>query len=76
MNVCIAYALFCLHLAFLSLLPSCRTVTKFNERTGKTMSLIFAKPSMRTRVSFETGFSRLGGYPIYLDPDSIQVGIE
>ncbi|CAN6446647.1 unnamed protein product [Victoria cruziana] len=41
---------------------------------GKTMAMIFTKPSMRTRVSFETGFFLLGGHSIYLGPDDIQMG--
>ncbi|MCP4752666.1 MAG: ornithine carbamoyltransferase [Proteobacteria bacterium] len=39
-----------------------------------TLAMIFAKPSARTRLSFETGFSRLGGTAIYLGPDDIQLG--
>ncbi|KAL2944010.1 Ornithine carbamoyltransferase chloroplastic, partial [Bienertia sinuspersici] len=41
---------------------------------GKTMAMIFAKPSMRKRVSFETGFFSLGGHAIYLGPNDIQMG--
>ena len=41
---------------------------------GKTMSMIFAKPSARTRISFETGFSRLGGHALYLGPNDIGIG--
>lgn len=46
----------------------------FQPFHGKTMAMIFAKPSMRTRVSFETGFFLLGGHAIYLGPDDIQMG--
>ncbi|KAL5977129.1 hypothetical protein ACLOJK_021471 [Asimina triloba] len=56
-----------------------KALLKSGDRTflpfkGKTMAMIFAKPSMRTRVSFETGFFLLGGHTIYLGPDDIQMG--
>lgn len=46
----------------------------FKPFAGKTMAMIFTKPSMRTRISFETGFYRLGGHGIYLGPDTIEFG--
>jgi len=49
---------------------------KFNKvLTGKTLALIFQKPSNRTRVSFEVGMFELGGYSIYLGPDEINLGV-
>ena len=41
---------------------------------GKSMSMIFAKPSARTRISFETGFYRLGGHALFLGPNDIGIG--
>jgi ornithine carbamoyltransferase len=41
---------------------------------GKTLALLFLKPSTRTRVSFETGMHQLGGSAIYLTPDTSQMG--
>ncbi|MBR2626328.1 MAG: ornithine carbamoyltransferase [Lentisphaeria bacterium] len=46
----------------------------FKPLTGKSVGLIFAKSSTRTRISFEVGVSELGGYPLYLDQSKMQVG--
>ena len=46
----------------------------FDPLKGKSVGLIFAKSSTRTRVSFEVGVSELGGTSLYLDQGKMQVG--
>jgi ornithine carbamoyltransferase len=65
----------------LSVLESAGEVkSKFKRREsylpfkGYTLAMIFAKPSARTRISFETGFNRLGGHALYLGAADIELG--
>ena len=46
----------------------------FKPFKDHSLAMIFAKPSARTRVSFETGFFKLGGHALFLGPDDIGIG--
>ena len=54
--------------------------TKFHNRedykpfNDQSLAMIFAKPSARTRISFETGFTWMGGHALFLGPNDIGIG--
>ena len=41
---------------------------------GKTLAMLFEKPSLRTRTSFDVGIQQLGGFSLYLSPNEIKLG--
>ncbi|MBI3111425.1 MAG: ornithine carbamoyltransferase [Ignavibacteriales bacterium] len=42
---------------------------------GRSVAMIFQKPSLRTRVSFEVGVFQLGGHPIFLSQEGVGIGV-
>lgn len=47
---------------------------KHKPLEGKVLGMVFEKPSLRTRVSFEVGMKQLGGHALYIGPDEVQIG--
>jgi ornithine carbamoyltransferase len=41
---------------------------------GKALAMLFEKPSLRTRVTFDVGIQQLGGYSLYLSPSEVSLG--
>jgi len=64
--------------AILDLAVEIKTKWRSGEETpylkGKVLGMIFQKPSLRTRVSFDVGMLQLGGNALYLSPNEIQLG--
>ena len=51
-----------------------RNREKYKIFNNKSLAMIFAKPSARTRVSFDTGFEWMGGLALFLGPNDIGIG--
>jgi ornithine carbamoyltransferase len=49
-------------------------ISHVHRLNGKTLGLVFQKASTRTRVSFEAGMYQLGGYPMFLSSNDLQIG--
>ncbi|WP_461202446.1 ornithine carbamoyltransferase [Anoxybacillus sp. TBDG-1] len=62
-----------LHLA-LELKEKQQDGERYTPLSGKTLAMIFEKPSTRTRVSFEVGMVQLGGHALHLSSRDLQIG--
>ncbi len=62
-----------LHLA-LELKEKQQSGERYTPLSGKTLAMIFEKPSTRTRVSFEVGMVQLGGHALHLSSRDLQIG--
>lgn len=58
-----------------SLADSLKKNPRHRPLEGKSVAMIFQKPSLRTRVSFEVGIVQLGGHPVFLSQEGIGVGV-
>ncbi|TEU17539.1 MAG: ornithine carbamoyltransferase, partial [Anaerolineales bacterium] len=58
----------------ISLKKEWRQGTNAPRLAGKALAMIFQKPSLRTRVSFEMAMVHLGGHALYLSPQEIRLG--
>jgi len=59
----------------LTLTDSLKVQKDVKPLSGKTVAMIFQKPSLRTRVSFEVGVIQLGGHAIFLTDDGVGLGV-
>ncbi|MFA5832670.1 MAG: ornithine carbamoyltransferase [Bacteroidota bacterium] len=59
----------------LTLADSLKTQKDVKPLVGKTVAMIFQKPSLRTRVSFEVGVIQLGGHAIFLTDEGVGLGV-
>lgn len=51
-----------------------KTPAKADPLKGKVLGMVFEKPSLRTRISFEVGMHQLGGKALYIGPDEVKIG--
>ncbi len=62
------------HFLHVACLIKAKPITYVKALKGKTLAMIFEKPSLRTRVTFDVGIEEMGGHPLYLSPAEISLG--